>query len=449
MVNERLRGIPSVDAVLGAIGCDASPIVTGAVRGVLAAVRAEVRAGAELPVFDAVVDRARAAVEAAARPSLRRVINASGVILQTNLGRAPLSERAIVAMAEAARGYSNLEFDLDEGGRGSRHEHVRDLIRCATGAEDGLVVNNNAAGLLMVLQVFAQGREVVISRGQAVEIGGGFRIPDVLRQSGARLVEVGTTNRTYAGDYATAISDDTAALLRVHSSNFRVVGFTAEAAVAELAQLARERNVMLLDDLGSGCLVRTEDYGLAHEPTVQESVAAGVDLALFSGDKLLGGPQCGVIAGRARHVETLRRHPLARALRVDKLTIAALNATLMSYAEGRERNEIPVWRMVSLAPEGIRRRARRWAAAAGEAGTVARSVSMVGGGSLPGEGVPSWCAAVRPPGGPDLTGARLRAGDPAVVARIADGALLLDPRTVDPADDRLVEEAIRKAVADA
>ncbi|MGH2610892.1 MAG: L-seryl-tRNA(Sec) selenium transferase, partial [Tepidiformaceae bacterium] len=342
MVNERLRGIPSVDAVLGAIGCDASPIVTGAVRGVLAAVRAEVRAGAELPVFDAVVDRARAAVDAAARPSLRRVINASGVILQTNLGRAPLSERAIVAMAEAARGYSNLEFDLDEGGRGSRHEHVRDLIRRATGAEDGLVVNNNAAGLLMVLQVFAQGREVVVSRGQAVEIGGGFRIPDVLRQSGARLVEVGTTNRTYAGDYATAISDDTAALLRVHSSNFRVVGFTAEAAVAELAQLARERNVMLLDDLGSGCLVRTEDYGLAHEPTVQESVAAGVDLALFSGDKLLGGPQCGVIAGRARHVETLRRHPLARALRVDKLTIAALNATLMSYAEGRERNEIPV-----------------------------------------------------------------------------------------------------------
>ncbi len=449
MVNEPLRGIPSTDAVLVAIGGEASPVVTEAVRAVLAAVRADVRAGIAPPSFDEIVDRARGAAEEAARPTLRRVVNASGVILQTNLGRAPLSKRAIAAVEEVARGYSNLEFDLDEGARGSRHEHVRDLIRRTMGAEDGLVVNNNAAGLLMVLQVFAQGREVVVSRGQAVEIGGGFRIPDVLRQSGARLVEVGTTNRTYARDYAAAITGDTAAILRVHSSNFRVVGFTTEASVSELEAIARERSVLLFDDLGSGCLVRTEEYGLAHEPMVQESIAAGVDLALFSGDKLLGGPQCGVIAGRAAHVEALRRHPLARALRVDKLTIAALNATLMSYAEGRERDEVPVWRMVSLALDGIRRRARRWAAAAGEAGALTRSVSMVGGGSLPGEGVVTWCAAIRPPGGPDSAAARLRTLDPAIVGRIADGALLLDPRTVDPADDRLVERAVGAIVVSA
>ncbi|MEX1104232.1 MAG: L-seryl-tRNA(Sec) selenium transferase, partial [Dehalococcoidia bacterium] len=411
MVNERLRAIPSVDAVLEAVGVPPSPLATDSVRALLAALRAEVRAGGDLPALDVIVERAEAAVAAAGVPSLRRIINATGVILQTNLGRAPLSERAARAVADAARGYTNLEFDLEAGGRGSRHEHVRDLIRRTTGAEDGLVVNNNAAGLFMALQVFAQGREVIVSRGQAVEIGGGFRIPDVLRQSGALLVEVGTTNRTYASDYAAAITDRTAAILRVHSSNFRVVGFTAEAALGELAELARDRGVLLLDDLGSGCLVRTEEYGLAHEPTAQESIAGGVDLALFSGDKLLGGPQCGVIAGQAKHIETLRRHPLARALRVDKLTIAALNATLMSYAEGREREEIPVWKMVSRPADGIRRRARRWAAAAGEAGGTVASMSMVGGGSLPGEGVATWCASIRAPQGATEMAAALRRGD--------------------------------------
>lgn len=445
MADPNLRLIPSVDRVLSAVG-ESGTLGTEVVRELLAALRAELVAGAEPPSFESVVERARDALRAARAPSLQRVINASGVILQTNLGRAPLSERAIAAMADAARGYSNLEFDLDEGGRGSRHQHVRSLIRRTTGAEDGIVVNNNAAGLFMVLQVFAQGREVVVSRAHAVEIGGGFRIPDVLRQSGARLVEVGTTNRTYARDYADAITDDTAAILRVHASNFRVVGFTAEPSLDDLAALARDRGVMLLDDLGSGCLVRTKEYGLAHEPTVNESLAAGADLALFSGDKLLGGPQCGIIAGRARHVEALRRHPLARALRVDKLTIAALNATLMSYAEGREREEIPVWRMVSLPQSSIRRRARSWASAAGEAGGVVQSISVVGGGSLPGEGVDTWCTSIRPPGGAAAVARRLRSASPPIVGRIHDEALLLDPRTVDPSDDRAVERALREAL---
>jgi L-seryl-tRNA(Ser) seleniumtransferase len=450
MDETQLRSLPAVERVLAALrhGGPAAPhaIAVAAVRGVLDRLRVEVRAGVPAPAFESVVEQARAAVELAARPSLRPVINASGVILQTNLGRAPLGERAIAAMEAVARGYSNLEFDLDAGERGSRHDHVRDLIRRTTGAEDGIVVNNNAAALLMVLQVFARDRDVIVSRGQAVEIGGGFRIPDVLLQSGARLVEVGTTNRTYARDYAAAITPETAAILRVHTSNFRVVGFTAEASTPDLAAICRERGILLLDDLGSGCLVDTARFGLVHEPTVQESLAAGSDLTMFSGDKLLGGPQCGIIAGKAALVETLRRHPLARALRVDRLTIAALNATLLSYVEGREAEDLPIWRMLGLDEKGLKRRASRWARAAGEAGSVVRDRSMVGGGSLPGEGVATWCVAIRPPGGSERFAASLRSGDPPVVARIADDAVLLDPRTVAPADDAVVAGAIASAL---
>ncbi len=450
MSNEALRRIPSVEAVLAAMraGGDgiAHPIALEAARAAVAEVRERARAGEDVPAIDAVAARAIEFAHAAGRPSLRRVINATGVLLQTNLGRAPLSERALAAMAEVARGYSNLEYELEEGARGSRHTHVRSLIRKTTGAEDGLVVNNNAAALYMVLQVFAQGREVVVSRGQAVEIGGGFRIPDVLRQSGTRLVEVGTTNRTYARDYASACTEETAALLRVHASNFRVVGFATEPSIDELVAVAREKGVLVFDDLGSGCLVDTSRYGMAREPMVQESIAAGVDLALFSGDKLLGGPQCGVIAGKAALVEQLRRHPLARALRVDKLTIAALNATLASYAEGREEEEVPLWRMVSANLDWIRERAERWAQAAGEAGSVVSSRSMVGGGSLPGEGVPTWCAAIGGEGVEELA-RDLRAREPAIIGRLHEGQLHLDPRAVDPADDELVADAIRELMA--
>jgi len=444
-----LRRLPSVDAVLGLLGEEASPPrswLVEAVRNTLDAAREAVREGATAPSAGEIAARARAEAARLVRPSLRSVINASGVIIQTNLGRAPLSERALAAMEVVGRGYSNLEFDLVEGGRGSRHEHVRELLRRTTGAEDGIVVNNNAAAIFMTLQVFAQGREVIVSRGQAVEIGGGFRIPDVLAQSGARLVEVGTTNRTYTRDYASTITEETAAILRVHSSNFRVVGFTAAAPLEELANLARSRGILLLDDLGSGCLVDTERFGIAHEPTVQESIRGGADLAMFSGDKLLGGPQCGIVVGRGRLVETMRRHPLARALRVDKLTIAALNATLMSYAEGREAEEIPVWRMLSLSPTTLRERATRWAQAAGEAGAVVASTTMVGGGSLPGEGKPTWCAAINLPGGAARFAARLRSGDTAVVGRVEDGAVLLDPCTAPDELDEVVSQAVNDAL---
>lgn len=441
MDNDRRRQIPSVDRVLHALGSDSQlPFAADAVRTVLDRVRA---GDDEIEGFEAIVAASRAGIASLARPPLRRVINATGVLLQTNLGRAPLSERAIAAMAEVARGYSNLEYDLDAGERGSRHDHLRALIRRTTGGEDGIVVNNNAAALFMVLQVFAAGREVLVSRGQAVEIGGGFRIPDVLRQSGAQLVEVGTTNRTYPRDYATAWSADTAAILRVHASNFRVVGFTAEPSIAELAAVARDHGGLLFDDLGSGCLVDTTAYGIAPEPTVQESLAAGADLALFSGDKLLGGPQCGIIAGRSNLVAKLRAHPLARALRVDKLTIAALQATLASYAEGRERDEVPLWHMTGAPLEAVRRRARQWSRAWGQPSELVTAQTMVGGGALPGEGVPTVCVALAHRRGPDWLVARLREGDPPIVGRITGDRVLLDPRTVDPADDRNVAARLR------
>lgn len=449
-MGEPLRAVPSVERLLAILRerFPATPhaALLDAARLTLAAERDRLRAGAEPRSATALADEAASAVRHAARPSLRRVINASGVVLQTNLGRAPLSERAIAAMVDAARGYTNLEYDLAAGARGSRHEHVRTLLRRVTGAEDALAVNNNAAALFMVLQVFAGGREVVVSRAHAVEIGGGFRIPDVCRQSGATLVEVGTTNRTYAHDYAAATGPATAAYLRVHASNFRVVGFTAEAPLAALVTTARERGVLVFDDLGSGCLVDTRALGMAPEPRVQESLAAGADLVLFSGDKLLGGPQCGIIVGRSELIARLRAHPLARALRVDKLTIAALNATLQAYADGRAFEEIPVWRMLAAPAAAVRRRAARWASVAGPDGSVVAARTMAGGGSLPGEGVPTWCARVAV-AQPDALAARLRGADPPVIARVEGGTLLLDPRTVDPRDDptvrRLLAEALR------
>lgn len=451
MTSDPRRNLPSVDAILVALpGLPVSgperTLAAEAAREVLGEARKSALAEAR-PSLQELASRTRMVIERRLAPSLVRVVNASGVILQTNLGRAPLGRAALEAMAEAGA-YSNLEFDLGTGMRGSRHEHLRDMIRRATGAEDGLVANNNAAALFMVLQVFGQGREVIVSRGQAVEIGGGFRIPDVLRQSGARLVEVGTTNRTYASDYEAAITADTAAILRVHTSNFQVVGFTAEPTVGELAEVARQRGVLLIDDLGSGCLVETRAYGLAHEPTVQESLSAGSDLALFSGDKLLGGPQSGIIAGRSELVAELRRHPLARALRVDKLTIAALNATLMQYVLGRQDSAIPVWEMLRREPASLRRRARRWARSAGERGVVVRSRTMVGGGSLPGQGVETWCAAITHADGADGLARRLRERQAPVIGRIENGAVLLDPRTVEPADDRLVDEAVSAVLSD-
>ena len=452
MTKNPFRGLPSVDELLRlaneadeqvlATSGHAAAVATA--RDVLEAERSRLARGSAgiAPVSLAEELVGRLAVLSA--PSLRRVINATGVILQTNLGRAPLSEATIEAMSAVARGYSNLEYDIETGARGSRHEHVRELLRRATGAEDGIVVNNNAAALFMVLQVFAQSREVIVSRGEAVEIGGGFRIPDVLRQSGAILVEVGTTNRTYARDYASALGENTAAILKVHSSNFRIVGFTASPALSELRTVATQGEVLLFDDLGSGALLPTEQFGMAHEPMVQESLAAGADLVLFSGDKLLGGPQAGIIVGRGDLVARLRSHPLARALRVDKLTIAGLNATLAAYVRGHATDEIPVWKMIAASSDGLGERAASYASA-DPAGTVGEARSMVGGGSIPEEGVATPVArfAVEHPTALART---LRGQDPPVIARIESEQVVVDPRTVDSTDDVYVVAALRSAI---
>ncbi len=350
-------------------------------------------------------------------------------------------------MACVAAGYSNLEFDLDLGVRGSRFTHLESVLCQLTGAEAAIAVNNNAGAVLLALSSLAGGREVIISRGQAVEIGGGFRIPDVLRQSDARLVEVGTTNRTYLHDYEAAVNPDTAALMRVHASNFRIVGFTETPHIRDLARLAREHDVLLLDDLGSGCLFDTTRFGLAPEPTVQESLTAGADLSMFSGDKLLGGPQAGIIVGRRDLVDRLRRHPLARALRMDKATIAALTATLVHYLRGEALEKLPVWRMIAAPLDGIRRRARRWAREIGEPAKLVDGRSMVGGGSLPEASLPTKLVAV-PGDGAYVTdlARRLRLSDPPVVARIERDALMLDPRTVLPRQDSTVVQAVKTAL---
>lgn len=438
------RALPSVDRLVAAVfegsgGLDAA-IVTELARETLADARRLIAAGQALP--DLTVDL-RDRLRDLSRPSLRPVINATGVIIHTNLGRAPLSVAAREAMESISRGYSNLEFDLDSGERGSRHSHLEMLLRRVTGAEAGFAVNNNAAAVLLVLSALCAGREVIISRGQLVEIGGGFRIPDVLRQSGARLVEVGTTNRTYVRDYAEAITPETAALLRVHSSNFRVIGFTHEAAPAELASLARERELLLLDDIGSGALLDTEPFGLAPEPTVQQSLAAGADLTMFSGDKLLGGPQAGIIGGRRDLVDAVRRHPLARAVRLDKASIAALAATLGHYARGEALREVPIWRMIATPLAEIDRRAARWASAAGADARVVDARSMVGGGSLPEESLPTRALALRV-ASPTGAAAALRRMTPPIVARIERDHLYLDPRTVLPDDDDIVAAAVAR-----
>ena len=447
------RALPSVDRLLAderlrPLGEGERPVVTELARQALETARTAVAAGRPAPTEDQLVESVLGLAEVVLRPSLRPVINATGVIIHTNLGRAPLSEDAIAAMVAVSGGYSNLEFDLEVGERGSRFEHLEPLLRQLTGADAAMAVNNNASALLLALSSLARDREVIVSRGQAVEIGGGFRIPDVMRQSGARLVEVGTTNRTYLRDYEAALTPDTVAVMRVHASNFRIVGFTETPAINDLARLAHEHGLLLLDDLGSGCILDTTQFGLAPEPTVQESMAAGVDLAMFSGDKLLGGPQAGVIIGRRELVERLHSHPLARAVRMDKASIAALTATLLHYLRGEALEKLPVWRMIAAPLAEVQRRARRWARGIGEPAKVVDGRSMIGGGSLPEESLPTKLVAIAGDGGyvSDLA-RRLRQGDPPVIARIERDALLLDPRTVLPGQDASVVGAVKTALS--
>ena len=454
---DQLRRLPSVDELLQSAagqqlsGQHTRTLTLHAIRASLNEARLAIFQGAPCPPQDELLSVAARTLEQAQQPRLRSVINATGVIINTNLGRSPLSQEAIQAVQRVAGGYSNLEYDLAEGKRGSRHEHVTDLLRELTGAESALVTNNNAAAVLLALSTLALGREVIISRGQLVEIGGGFRVPDVIRQSGCHLVEVGTTNRTRLGDYEAALNEHTALLLCVHPSNFLISGFTESTPIDALATLAHRHNLLAMDDLGSGCLLDSSRYGLAHEPMPQESLSAGADVVCFSGDKLLGGPQAGIILGKADVITRIAKHPLMRTVRIDKMTLAALEATLRHYQRGEAETHIPIWRMIATSPEKLASRATRWMGKLRSAGIAARTQrgeSTIGGGSLPGETLPTTLLALDASAVPmplDDLSRRLRLRPTPIITRILRDTLLLDPRTVLEEEDKevivgLVEE---------
>ena len=438
------RSIPSVDVLLeeesfaGLLAAYPRARVVDAVRSVIADVRERVSSGVEVEGIDAPATYASEVDAYLVRkdePSLRGVINATGVVLHTNLGRAPLPAAARDAMARAARGYSNLEYDLEQGRRGSRYDHCVSLLCDLTGADDALVVNNNAAALVLALNTVARGRGVAVSRGELVEIGGGFRIPEILERSGATLVEVGSTNRTRVADYEEACATGSvAAILKVHRSNFRITGFTEETSLKELGQVARAHGIPLLHDLGSGLMLGADSLALPEEPRAADSLASGADLVAVSGDKLLGGPQAGLLLGGADIIAQLRVNPLCRALRVDKVTLAGLEATLQLYRDPeRARAEIPTLRMLSATEQELKTRATSLSQRLGEAGvpsTLVEGQGAVGGGTYPGVELPGWALALDPSYGAEELAARLRAGSPPVIVRIADERVLLDPRTV-------------------
>jgi L-seryl-tRNA(Ser) seleniumtransferase len=449
------RQLPSVDKILadpeikGLENLFPHDLIVDFIRENLDCYRAAISKGQEPPAISEIVENISHQVQALAQPSLHPLINATGVVLHTNLGRAPLSAETITAMETTSRGYNNLEFDLGSGERGSRHVHVEPLLCRLTGAEAGLVVNNNASAVLLGLTALARRKEVIVSRGQAVEIGGGFRIPEVMRQSGAKLVEVGTTNCTYIRDYEQAVTPQTAALLRVHSSNFLVMGFTHMVSLEEMVALGKQHHIPVFDDLGSGCPLDTTRFGLAPEPTIQESIAKGVDLAFFSGDKLLGGPQAGIIIGKKVYIDKLKKHPLVRALRVDKTRLAGLSATLIHYLKGEALSKVPVWQMISLPLAEIDRRAKTWAEALGNTAKVIDGESLIGGGSLPGATLPTRLVAIgdaRKPALAQKIARRLRSQEPPIVGRISENYLLLDPRTVSPRDDEIVIKGLKQAI---
>jgi len=450
----QFRNLPSVDKVVSDERVRAfentysHDLVVQVARERLDRERASISLGKPPRSLEDIIESVRATLLGMERPGLRRLVNATGVVLHTNLGRAPLSREAMEAMEQASRGYSNVEFEVENGKRGSRQVYIEPLVCQLTGAEAALVVNNNAAAVLLGLAALAKRREVIVSRGQAVEIGDSFRIPDVMRQSGVKLVEVGTTNCTYVSDYEQAITERTVGLMRVHSSNFQVVGFTHSVGIDELGALGERRGIAVLDDLGSGCLLDTTIFGLSAEPTVQESIRAGTGLAFFSGDKLMGGPQAGIVAGKKVYVDKLRKHPLARAVRVDKVRLAALAATLIHYLKGEALQKIPVWMMISARVDQLEQRALAWAEASGGIGRVMDGESMVGGGSLPGSTLPTKLLSIPTPPkkGQSLAQSlaqRLRHNTVPVIARISEDAVMLDPRTVFPEEDDIVAEALR------
>ena len=459
-MSSQFRSLPSVDRLISderlkqLAANNPHELLVSLVRQQLDSERLAITAGNPASSLDEMVAAIIARVSRLETPGLRPLINATGVVLHTNLGRAPLSREAIAAMDTIAGDYSNLEFDLDSGSRGSRQVHIEPLLCHLTGAEAALVVNNNASAVLLSLSALANRKEVVVSRGQAVEIGDSFRIPDVMKQSGAKLIEVGTTNCTYVRDYEQAISPRTAALMRVHSSNFLVVGFTNSVTIEELAALGKQRDIIVLDDLGSGCFLDTTAFGLAPEPSVQQSVVAGVELALFSGDKLVGGPQAGIIVGKKQLIDKLRRHPLARAVRIDKIRLAGLAATLLHYLKGEATSKIPVWQMIAEPLDVIERRAGEWACpelvewaeALGGSTKVIAGESMIGGGSLPGSTLPTKLVAIkaeRKGQSAQAMAKKLRRNSVPIIARVSEDTLLLDPRSVLPEEDVVVIQALR------
>ena len=448
--NDARRRLPSVTSLLESGGVRAlleqtpRAVVVDAIRRTIDAARLE---PASAPSTEQ--DWARAVSTAVAQsvtPSLRRVINATGVVLHTNLGRAPLAAAAVDAIVRVAQGFSNLEYDLETGSRGSRYVHCSELLRELTGAEDALVVNNGAAALVLVLNTVADGRDAIVSRGELVEIGGSFRIPDVMRKSGARLVEVGTTNRTHADDYERAVGAETGAILKVHRSNFALSGFVAEAAVTALGALGAPRGIPIIHDLGSGLLLSLAEYGLAGEPTAREALRAGASIVTMSGDKLLGGPQAGIILGARQALDRVRKNPLTRSYRVDKLTLAALEATLALYRDpARAVREIPVLAQLTETASALRERAERLRATIGdERVEVADTKASVGGGAFPIAEIPSAGIAIA--GRADVIERRLRGNDPPIIGRIADGRVVLDLRTVAPPEDSELATAVRASL---
>jgi len=427
--------IPSVDKLLQTDGIKelitefGRPLTIDMLRSTLDQIRSAAREGKSLPPTKSIITQTTRKIERWVSPTLQPVINATGVIIHTNLGRAPLSKSALQAAQDVALGYSNLEYDLEKGKRGSRLLHAEGLLKKLTQAEAALVVNNNAAAVLLALTALARRRRVVIARSQLIEIGGGFRIPDVMAQSGAKLVEIGTTNRIHIEDYERAITEQPIKLvMRAHRSNFEIIGFTTEPNLEDIALVAHAADIPILDDLGSGSLLDTAPYGLGHEFTVQESLAAGADLVCFSGDKLLGGPQAGILVGKAKLIAKLKKHPLARAVRADKLALAALSATLLHYLKDEATQKIPVWRMIATPIEDIHDQAEKWSRALGQ-GNVILGESTVGGGSLPGKSIATYLLAIDVPK-PDRFLARLRACKPPIIARTQDDHVMIDPRTV-------------------
>ena len=447
-----LQNLPSIEQLLQTqyaaklIARYGRPLTLDALRSTLDEVRVRLKLDpqAAAPENGLIFSQAELRLSAWTMPTLQPVINATGVILHTNLGRAPLSKAAVEAMNQVSSGYSNLEFDLETGKRGSRLDHAEDVLKKLLGVEAAVVVNNNASAVLLVLSALASKKRVIIARSQLVEIGGGFRVPDVMKQSGAKLVEAGTTNKIRLSDYQEALAGDirlsdlqsVSLVMHAHRSNFKLVGFTEEPALKEIVDVAHQAGTIVLDDLGSGALLDTAKYGLAHEPTVQESLAAGVDVICFSGDKLLGGPQAGIIVGKAGLIAKVKKHPLARAMRADKTCLAGITATLLHYLKDEAEREIPIWKMISMPLDEVKARAENWARELG-ADSVAESKATVGGGSLPGESFPSYVLSLSVKS-PDQFLKKLRGQNPPLIARTENDKILFDPRTVLLEQDHLL-----------